>query len=907
MVELARIVWADGPGGMPYEPSKALIRQWGTWLENLTTSLGMAVTSAYIRGTKAQLDAVSGESTGDVGIVVADDNAALRGVYVYSGGVWQKKLDLPVDAAQEAADIAEDARDVAIDARDDAIDARDDAVAAKNIAEGYASDAVSQGNVPIYGTAIGLSSLTIPAGINFIRTNGYAAADGRGAALYRLMAAPEATVPGELTSNSGSKRWALAAGQDIHLEMFGALPYTYDDLIALNGNASINARAAQNSAALTAADALAVVFGGAKIRATGQFYVLSSRYERSAGVFIIGDGVGEWEPIYPQRPKTWEGTTFLFKGTGTKDVTFDGITSGEKSGGWRPDPDNAGSFIKLWSAYNSDATGTTPATKKQYSVGVLVKETVRYGGLQDLRICNWVGSDGISDWSNQAMLSLGDNWDFGYVRRNAEYADDRNLQVVGGFREAAGFQTITAISESTGERNTILRGKFSSRRGLMVRGPDIIKVQSTSWNAGSGVGTITLPWTSENYHGTTGILRGSDGRNYAWTGMTHAGSDANMVLTGVTPDPTGILSLRHPSSGLANTEYDNCYIYGLDHVSGQKAAYFGFPDSRAFEVSGYPIRGLKFDLSSKFHTNEKVIAHIHHATDLTMFSHQFEGGGHVIASPDLASQTWAVAPIWETRGLVIIGSNGLSDGVDARLFTPRNALLTELQLSPRSDLTGHTSLTPMAGKDAIIQNKSGSAQVRAYDGGTVSVITGGVGRIQFFSTGSVGAGADNSQSLGTAALRWNQLYAGTATINTSDERSKQDIAALPDAWLDAWGDIEWMGYRWRDAVAEKGEAARFHVGLIAQQVRDVFSAHGIDAMEIGLLCYDEWERQDAVFEDVYDSDGNLVGRNIVTPAVEAGGRYGLRYSECFAIEAAYQRRRMARIEKELASISKGIA
>jgi len=690
--------------------------------------------------------------------------------------------------------------------------------------------------------------------------------------------------------------WAVGP---IVYEWCGGQAYTLAELVALNGAGSIDARATANSIALDAADALRVFLtGGGTILAEGQVYVVNKRYERSSGVYLVGAGVGAWEPIYPQRPKTWTGTTFLFKGTGTKEVTFDGITSGEKNGGWRPDPDNVGQFFKLWSAYNSDATGTTPATKKQFSVGFLVKENVRYGGFQHLRVCNWVGTDGVSDWSNQAMSSLGSDWDFGYVFRNAEYVDDYNFQVVGGFREAAAFQAITAIVDSAGERNLLKRCKFSSRRGLMIRGPDIVKVISATANS------ITIPWTAENYLSPAGgTLRGSDGLNYTYTGITHVGTDANMVLTGVTPNPSALTSLRHASSGVANTEFENCYIYGLDHVSGALAASFGFPDSRAVEISGFPIRGIKFDLSSKFHTKERIIAHLHHSTDLTMFSHQFEGGGHVIASPDVANQSWASAAVWETRGLVIVGSNGLSDGIDSRLFTPRNGLITELQISPRSDLNGHIYLKALAGKDAYIQNFDASAYVRAFAAGTVTVVAGSASRMQFFSSGSVGAGADNTQALGTSTFRWSQLFAGTATINTSDERAKQDIGEIPDAWLDAWGEVSWCRYKWKDAVAEKGEAARWHTGLIAQRVLDVFANHSIDAMDIGLLCYDEWGDEDEVSEELFDGNGEVVGHSVVRPAVEAGSRYGLRYDECFAIEAAYQRRWMQRLEQQLASLA----
>lgn len=95
-----------------------------------------------------------------------------------------------------------------------------DAEAARDVAAGYASDAVSQGNVPIYATAVGLAALDLPDGINVIRTNGYYAAEGKGSALYRLKDALEPAEAGDISSNSNTKRWGLA-DQRLHAAMFG--------------------------------------------------------------------------------------------------------------------------------------------------------------------------------------------------------------------------------------------------------------------------------------------------------------------------------------------------------------------------------------------------------------------------------------------------------------------------------------------------------------------------------------------------------------------------------------------------------------------------------------------------------------------------------------------------------------
>lgn len=152
---------------------------------------------------------------------------------------------------------------------------------------------------------------------------------------------------------------------------------------------------------------------------------------------------------------------------------------------------------------------------------------------------------------------------------------------------------------------------------------------------------------------------------------------------------------------------------------------------------------------------------------------------------------------------------------------------------------------------------------------------------------------DNSFNLGTSQSRWKQLFAGTTTISTSDERLKQQIDNVPDAVLDAWGEVGFYQYKFNDAVEEKGDNARYHTGMIAQRIKDTFENAGINPFIYGLLCYDEWEATEAE----YDEEGNEI-----VPAQEAGNRYSLRYEECLCMEAAYQRRRADRIEARLRAI-----
>jgi hypothetical protein len=107
---------------------------------------------------------------------------------------------------------------------------------------------------------------------------------------------------------------------------------------------------------------------------------------------------------------------------------------------------------------------------------------------------------------------------------------------------------------------------------------------------------------------------------------------------------------------------------------------------------------------------------------------------------------------------------------------------------------------------------------------------------------NAGTGADNARTLGTAAIRWSVVYAATGSINTSDANLKQDIADLDDAEKRVATRIKGLikKFRYKDAFALKGENARIHVGVIAQEVQAAFVAEGLDAARYALFCSDTW-------------------------------------------------------------------
>ena len=121
--------------------------------------------------------------------------------------------------------------------------------------------------------------------------------------------------------------------------------------------------------------------------------------------------------------------------------------------------------------------------------------------------------------------------------------------------------------------------------------------------------------------------------------------------------------------------------------------------------------------------------------------------------------------------------------------------------------------------------------------------TGDVLRVSVSTAGHVTPGADNTQNFGSGSFRWATIYAGTGTINTSDERYKvlREGGDLSDAEYRAWSNVQAIVYQDKDSFERKGSAARLHVGYSWQSIQAAFKAEGLDAARYGLWCEDALE------------------------------------------------------------------
>jgi len=149
--------------------------------------------------------------------------------------------------------------------------------------------------------------------------------------------------------------------------------------------------------------------------------------------------------------------------------------------------------------------------------------------------------------------------------------------------------------------------------------------------------------------------------------------------------------------------------------------------------------------------------------------------------------------------------------------------------------------------------------------------------------GSVQPHNDGASSCGLVAKRWSVVYATTGTINTSDGNQKQQVADLTAQEKAVAVSIKSLikTFKFNDAVAEKGDGARIHVGVIAQDVKAAFEAQGLDASRYGLFCSDTWYEVDGEAKngagDYYTED---------TPDAVKVTRLGIRYDQLLAFVIA---------------------
>jgi hypothetical protein len=222
----------------------------------------------------------------------------------------------------------------------------------------------------------------------------------------------------------------------------------------------------------------------------------------------------------------------------------------------------------------------------------------------------------------------------------------------------------------------------------------------------------------------------------------------------------------------------------------------------------------------------------------------------------------------DASGNLLVGKTAVSGGVAGHeFFSNGTARLTRISDAPLAlnRLSTDGAIQEFRKDDTTvgsIGSRSGAVSYMVLDprAGGAGISSGGAVVI---ATNNTGALADGTISLGSSGVRWDDVYATNGTIQTSDANEKQDIEALSEAEqrvaVAAKGLLR--KFRWKDSVAEKGDEARIHFGIIAQDLQAAFEAEGLDAGDYAMFISSTWTDEETG---------------------EERSRMGVRYSELLA-------------------------
>lgn len=239
---------------------------------------------------------------------------------------------------------------------------------------------------------------------------------------------------------------------------------------------------------------------------------------------------------------------------------------------------------------------------------------------------------------------------------------------------------------------------------------------------------------------------------------------------------------------------------------------------------------------------------------------------------------------WRMRDLTIPGSTLFS--TDTFRFTN----------------TGTVSLVVGGGTNAQLKlfNSDGTYRTLSLATNQTMRIDTGEGTYTQFDADAITPSHANTCALGSSSRPWSGGFTQTAFTVTSDERVKTAPLEITDAMLDAAAEVDWVRYQYLDRVEAKGsDGARWHFGAVAQRYVEAFARHGLDAHRFAFICYDEWDDQHepvmAFRENAETGEQEEYDTGEVKLVQSAGNRYGIRYEEALALEAALQRRNYQRL------------
>ena len=297
-------------------------------------------------------------------------------------------------------------------------------------------------------------------------------------------------------------------------------------------------------------------------------------------------------------------------------------------------------------------------------------------------------------------------------------------------------------------------------------------------------------------------------------------------------------------------------------TGAKQALYVTSPSA----VAGEGV-GIRMSASSGSHEAVGIIGMVNNASGNSgsMTFHTYNGGATI---PEVAR--------FDNSGNFLIGKQ--TDALSTAGAVIRPAGNANLSVSNAACL----HVNRLGGQGHMIQlYNSGNSVGNIGSAGGILYVSGPLaGGLKFsnydsthasiFPVTTTGGIADNLHDLGYSGARFDDIYATNGTIQPSDRNEKQDIAELSDAEQRVAVACKGLlrKFRWKDSVAEKGDAARIHFGIIAQDLQVAFAAQGLDAGDYAMFISSTWWETQTEVDAV-----EAVEATEDTEAVEAADAY----------------------------------